>query len=520
MHRCLSIPDIVGEVCSHVYTRFPWYHAGAAGAGGVTLATLARTSSVFQGPALDLLWFSQNTLENFLRCLPPDLVAFDKVKAGLPWKRKVVVRLLRPIVSSDWDRSRLYAHRVRELYCAGDSFSLSQSFPALSISLPDDVLFPNLRELTWQNFPEGDFHHINLYLARTLTEISIWPSSAFQLSVLSTLPRRCPALETLEIHLQFLQISVDDIATLEVIGKLQNLQNLTLSGLPGHLSFSVLDTVRFSNARRISLIDVTPKAATEFFKMCMGASLTSVDVGFDSHPRTSALTQFCSALESCHHSHLSLTSLFLAYDPPIEGNIASYVVDSATYAVDSATFRILFCFENLTKVSVREVSFDLDDAFLMEMARSWPRLESLRLSPHAPPQPTHVTLHSLRSLARHCPDLRELEMTFDASVIPPPDTSGAHVLQTSLTTIWPGCSPILAPFQVARFISGIFPCLYLVKTSCSDDDIEEVSPLTEEVETWIDQWSEVESHIPTIMAIREEGRMWAQSSIRPPTPTH
>jgi hypothetical protein len=231
----------------------------------------------------------------------------------------------------------------------------------------------------------------------------------------------------------------------------------------------------------------------------MDASLTSVEVGFDSDPRTSALNQFCTLLESCRHSHLSLTSLFLGYlHPHVEGNIASY-------AVDSATFRILFCFENLTEVYIEAVSFDLDDVVLLEMAHSWPRLESLNLELDTPPQPNHVTLHSLRSLARHCPDLRKLRMTFDASVIPPPDTSGAHVLQTSLTTIEPHCSPILDPFQVARFISGIFPCLEFIKTSHDDND-------TVEVRRWSNHWKEVESYIPTIMAIREEGRMWAQSA--------
>jgi hypothetical protein len=141
----------------------------------------------------------------------------------------------------------------------------------------------------------------------------------------------------------------------------------------------------------------------------------------------------------------------------------------------------------------------------LEMARSWPRLESLNLELDTPPQPNHVTLHSLRSLARHCPDLRELRMTFDATVIPLPDTSSAHVLQTSLTTIEPCHSRILDPFQVARFISGIFPCLEFIKTR------DKYPKWLVQVQTW-GPWKEVESYIPTIMAIREEGRMWAQSA--------
>jgi hypothetical protein len=86
MHRCLNIADIVGEICSQVLECFPVKHANA------TLSTLARTSSVFHNPALDQLWHSQHTLENFLRCLPPDLVAFDEENAGTRQKKVVVVR--------------------------------------------------------------------------------------------------------------------------------------------------------------------------------------------------------------------------------------------------------------------------------------------------------------------------------------------------------------------------------------------------------------------------------------------
>ncbi|KAF7354489.1 hypothetical protein MVEN_01138200 [Mycena venus] len=347
MHRCLSIGDVVRVVCSHLEAEFA-YH---------TLAILARTSCVFQSPALDFLWCYQSTLRNILQCLPTDLLTFDDQNADRERNRKVVVRLLRPIVSSDWDRARLYTHRVRGLDCDGDSLSLSQIFPALSISLPDDFLFPNLSELTWR-FPEGDFHFINLCLARTLTEISIWPSSAFQLSILSTLPRRCPALKSLCIkgevppsasaclplaqlpHLETLRIPADDFATLEVIGKLRNLTYLTLRNPPRDLASSIPPASIFQNTRQIDLLRVTPPAATEFLMLCTAASLTAVEVEFDSWPSTSALHQLHSALGVCHNSYLSLTSLIIdiaRFSPVFEGDIVSH-------AVDSATLRILLLF--------------------------------------------------------------------------------------------------------------------------------------------------------------------------------
>lgn len=38
-----------------------------------TLSALARTCSVLQTPALDLLWYRQNTLEYLVKSLPDDL---------------------------------------------------------------------------------------------------------------------------------------------------------------------------------------------------------------------------------------------------------------------------------------------------------------------------------------------------------------------------------------------------------------------------------------------------------------
>ena len=46
-----------------------------------TLSILARTCSLLSEPALDLLWYRQNTLAHLVRCLPAELRAL-KMQSG------------------------------------------------------------------------------------------------------------------------------------------------------------------------------------------------------------------------------------------------------------------------------------------------------------------------------------------------------------------------------------------------------------------------------------------------------
>jgi hypothetical protein len=64
MHRALQILEVVEEICSHVVPNQPGRH---------TLASLARTATLFQDPALNILWRWQGTFAHILRCMPEDL---------------------------------------------------------------------------------------------------------------------------------------------------------------------------------------------------------------------------------------------------------------------------------------------------------------------------------------------------------------------------------------------------------------------------------------------------------------
>ena len=75
MHPCLLVPDLVrliAEECTWVH-RSPEEHSNDL-QGQHTLNSLARTCRAFLEPALDMLWYRQDTLTYLFKCLPEDLL--------------------------------------------------------------------------------------------------------------------------------------------------------------------------------------------------------------------------------------------------------------------------------------------------------------------------------------------------------------------------------------------------------------------------------------------------------------
>ncbi|KAJ7252365.1 hypothetical protein B0H12DRAFT_1117955 [Mycena haematopus] len=193
MHRCLNISEIVDMICALLDPRIssvpgptPYRH----------LASIARTCTALQGPALDHLWSSTTLSKILIRCMPSDLWAIHTVEGK--WGEELqAMLLLRPVRDSDWNRIHSYASRVQVL-SSGRRWSLHGIFPALSVALPD-ALFPNLQNLDWGDRDE-DFHYIHLFLRPTLTKIDISPSSDSDSSLLSTLTAKCPRLTDIAIR--------------------------------------------------------------------------------------------------------------------------------------------------------------------------------------------------------------------------------------------------------------------------------------------------------------------------------
>ncbi|KAJ6612363.1 hypothetical protein B0H10DRAFT_300772 [Mycena sp. CBHHK59/15] len=114
------------------------------------------------------------------------------------------------------------------------------------------------------------------------------------------------------------------------------------------------------------------ESTTGFMAMYSGSPLNSVDVQVVGAASTAALEKFYSALATgCSHASLTffLFKGFGFHIPQTER--AAYVHPLSP----------LYRFANLTSVDIQSSHrFDVDDSTIINMARAWPRIESLRLS--------------------------------------------------------------------------------------------------------------------------------------------
>jgi hypothetical protein len=76
MHRALEVVELVENICAHLGPADPVKLKSDAARD---LALLARASTIFLDPALDVLWKSQDSLVHLLRCMPHDLLVIPEV---------------------------------------------------------------------------------------------------------------------------------------------------------------------------------------------------------------------------------------------------------------------------------------------------------------------------------------------------------------------------------------------------------------------------------------------------------
>ncbi|KAJ7075311.1 hypothetical protein B0H15DRAFT_659498 [Mycena belliarum] len=266
MHRCLKIVELVDMICFHLLPRRKR-----------SLAALARTCKAFHEQALDHLWHDQETLCNVLRCMPG---VFDTYHAPSPIAGpNHCMRLLRPIVASDWLRPLDHARRVKHLKI--DSHpgapldpSLSEILPVLSQCLPSHSLFPNLRTLRW-NPGSSEFIYMPMVVNPSLTTLffECEPTST-NLSILSTLPRSFTTLRNLSIgvvfdsdptrsavssfvqaigNVQSLSLAIPDLAAFQHIGRLLSLVTLHVTSFALIPSTLHVPAPNFAALKKLSL---------------------------------------------------------------------------------------------------------------------------------------------------------------------------------------------------------------------------------------------------------------------------
>ncbi|KAJ7647919.1 hypothetical protein FB45DRAFT_894761 [Roridomyces roridus] len=529
MHRLLTISELVEEILSHLdpYKYVDSYSTASLAA----LAALAQTARLpFHDKALDILWRSQMSLLNTLRCMPSDLW-----KESLGQKR--AMRLLRPIQASDWQRARLYAGRVKDFLSRSypDDLSYAAVAPILlhrSLGLAPGQIFPNLTSLHWGHDDEN-FHCIRLFFSPRITRLGIQlrRSETSQLAVLSHIPRECPGLEeaffdmdprdpisaenariicTFVRELRSLKaltdltISIPDMASLGHIGRLPSLRNLGIRGLPAAISRASHDEEPpFQSLRCLDNLWVSSlSSVAPFLDMCSGCALESfkLTLSCESHIPPASIKPLLEEL--VHSHHFSLTTLSIYYTEC--GMPESEEVPGPDDIFTIYSLQPILALSNLVDVEFFPTfGSDFDDAAIGQMAQAWPRLRRLLFQEEEHVAATRTTLLSLQLLACHCPHLESLTMDFSAEVVPPiQDPPVPSYRLRSLTT---KKSKILAAHPVARFISASFPSLRTVYSAWNRRAVKDP-----EEAAFYERWKEVEALIPVIVEIRQEGKQWAQ----------
>ncbi|KAJ6587513.1 hypothetical protein DFH09DRAFT_1074744 [Mycena vulgaris] len=482
MHRTLKIPELVVAV---------------------PVAISGLTCRTFQNPALDMLWRRQDTLLNFLKCFPNDLI---ETVVDLIGRQEELTdfRLLRPISNDDWTRPLFYCHRVQELNLQNEL--RIGSWAELPTQYFGAYMFPNLKCL--QVYPTTLFSFENLELLLSPRIVRIGFDFSTELAVVSriipTLTSRCPSLTDIAIAVdepeKSLQIvsafvrslvrvercSVDNLdgAAYEHLGHLPSLKKLVLfdpqmpRDIPLASTRALSQFPIYSSLESLSFGMTTLEKITAFITIIARCPIQILEVEeLVSSPTRDVAKLFFAALTA----HCSPHSL-LRINTGTSGISISEELDAM---VDSVTFRLLFCFTNLVTVHLPPpFEFDLDDTDIREMARAWPRIESLELR-CTPFTRSRITLKGLSFFAEYSPHLSTLEMDFDATSVPEWDVSAATTPpQTSLAHVFVEHCPIATPGPVAAFISRIFPNAAI---DCWDDGLE----LGSEAEISFRRWQEV-----------------------------
>ncbi|KAJ7471654.1 hypothetical protein B0H11DRAFT_1365533 [Mycena galericulata] len=517
MHPGLQILEIVELICEQIGTAEVFLAPGSARARDQLrdLALLARTSKIFLDPALNVLWRSQRTLKNILNCMPSDLweTTVTTDEEGIP---VTTINLRRTIFATDWRRPLFYLHRVRKFSMHPDDVhGISDVFEALTLCPPPgDLIFPNLETLHWSPEYGVPFHHVRLFLAASLTDLTLGSIRTIaHLCVLSNLATRCPFLKKIDIHVptEFRRLSIPSISAL--ICKLPRLESVDAPGLDeralahiSHLpdlthlrleSFSGLhdlfpqlgaDYLAFPALTELTM--PTMEYATAFIGVLDSCPLARFLTFSGQDPPTSTVARNFYASLATHCSHVSLRQLHISMD--YGGNLSSDRFP--LYRVDGDILNPLFAFANLEVVSLTHpVGFDIDDATASAMARAWPHIRSLLLTSESYAHiPSGVTLEGIYAFARPCPHLRSLGMTFDARVVPNgiPQQEKDTVSQRTLRSLAVAASPMCNPDSVAKFLSEIFPKLKYLHTFY--EDFEGFVEVPEGVFESHDLWKHVE----------------------------
>ncbi|TFK82127.1 hypothetical protein K466DRAFT_530844 [Polyporus arcularius HHB13444] len=524
-HRALHIAEVLRHICGVADNR--------------TLAILARTCRAFQEPAIQTLWRCLTDLIPLVKCFPPDawMIEGNKMKfARLPLPHEWAVFLkYSKLIRSLGFNSGIVRHPIKLHGSVVDT---------LCALRPTLVLLPNLRALRWLVMElKGSYLPPILSLlgdeVRTL-EIEDWdrhviPEHALQASI-ALIASKFHYLKTLTIMFDDdSSVVVNDATSAAASSLVSQSHSLTMfkcTDIPlspaSILHLSELSTLRDLSVR---LPDVaawqSPGAASQPFAFLTTLSLTTTIHAYIpfgkavllphiqrltlyvvGRPTTQLIPDFFSAIR---HQYCPKTLRSLSINP--EGVTSEATARQNATVIRPADLRPLLEFSLMKDFDLAmECHHAFDDAFILDVAKAWPHLETFFLC--SDDYCVHDTLLSLTAfthLAMYASELVECGLRFDAAgwIHGPLAESGGlpeqsygeldgRASNSNVSILHVGISPIVYPEHVALFLASVFPAL---------DDIM-MGELGDSKH--LQRWGELQRYLPMFARIRENERLRMQ----------
>ncbi|KAH7908726.1 hypothetical protein BJ138DRAFT_1068295 [Hygrophoropsis aurantiaca] len=513
MHVCLYIPEILSNIfqnITHSKNRLD----------KTTLASLARTSRVFQESALDILYSNITGLNPLVKCMPQDL--WEESKYELTFTRRMT--------TDDWNIFQRYACRVKTLSLGFQLRYYPETnlriYQALSDPPFSSTPFSKLRCLQHIGVNDDVLPFLQVLLLSPLKELYLDVSAGKKIdAALSTflpnLRQHCPFVTHLRLRSmeprvitvisstlrQFsnLQVLKCGIVMDEIIIHAAHLPSLTAFHLtiPASVAIknikSILGGVGFPVLREIQLNSPTLETCLRFLELSTSSFLESLTLTVGDQSRADDLHSVF-AFWSSSPTYRNLSSIHIT-----ELDYENLTYDGS-YVINFATLKPLLELRKLTSLNLELFcTFHLDDAAIMAMSTAWPLLEQLDISYREQGWeiPTTITLPGITPLLKNCPYLRYLGLVIDATVVSGQSDrlAGGGVRNTSLVNLYLADSPITRPPLVAAFLSSVAPRARLLAWN------SETLVQRPEAARYSRRWKQVQRMLGAIVMARNQERM-------------
>lgn len=361
---------------------------------------------------------------------------------------------------------------------------------------------------------------------------SVWQSligRAHSLETLSVNPVMWPIDETSKYHIHMMTVRT-------TLGRAVHLRDLTLSNsidgsvwkamsqLPLLADIKIIHRTSdaFSPPERVTfpaLLFITLHSdinigisALQLSKFPSLRSLNWIILGDKAASHSEVAAVFNAISDACDST--AFTELHLRHPGPDDSDLVEEPFQWAD-TIYSTVFQPLFRLTSMRRFHISTPwTWDLDDALVRDLAKAWPDINYLHLSPSTYWSPTpRITFRSLELLATRCPKLTSFGAVIDSTLPIPaddpaliPELASDGDWQYELTDLSLGhTKPQGNLVAIAAYLSGMFPNLQ-IESHYPAQEFE-----SEETMEHRAAWEEVSRMIPFIVAVREQERERAAS---------